>query len=47
VGIAASRIYLRFHWLTDALGGITGGASYLLIALAIAERPPRTATPAR
>jgi undecaprenyl-diphosphatase len=38
-GIAASRMYLRFHWLTDVLGGLSGGAAYLLIALAIADRP--------
>jgi undecaprenyl-diphosphatase len=38
-GIAASRMYLRFHWLTDVLGGLTGGAAYLLIALVIADRP--------
>lgn len=36
--IALSRIYLRFHWLTDALGGITGGTAYLLVALALADR---------
>lgn len=41
-GIAASRMYLRFHWLTDVLGGISGGAAYLLIALAIADRTPGT-----
>jgi undecaprenyl-diphosphatase len=41
VGIALSRLYLRFHWLTDVLGGLTGGAAYLLIALAIADRPAR------
>jgi undecaprenyl-diphosphatase len=40
-GIAASRMYLRFHWLTDVLGGLTGGAAYLLIALALADRPAR------
>ena len=40
-GIALSRLYLRFHWLTDVLGGLTGGAAYLLIALAIFDRPPR------
>jgi undecaprenyl-diphosphatase len=39
VGIAVSRMYLRFHWLTDVLGGIAGGAAYLLIALVIADRP--------
>jgi membrane-associated phospholipid phosphatase len=43
VGIALSRMYLRFHWLTDVLGGLSGGAAYLLIALAIADRPPREA----
>jgi len=44
VGIALSRMYLRFHWLTDVLGGIVGGAAYLLIALAIADRPSREIT---
>jgi membrane-associated phospholipid phosphatase len=43
VGIALSRMYLRLHWLTDVLGGLSGGAAYLLIALAIADRPPRDA----
>lgn len=43
VGICLSRLYLRFHWLTDVLGGLTGGAAYLLIALAIADRPAREA----
>jgi membrane-associated phospholipid phosphatase len=41
LGIGLSRIYLRFHWLTDVLGGFTGGVAYLLIALAIADRPAR------
>ena len=41
VGIALSRMYLRFHWLTDVLGGLAGGAAYLLIAVAIADRPAR------
>lgn len=40
-GIAASRMYLRFHWLTDVLGGLSGGAAYLLIAVAIADRESR------
>lgn len=43
VAIALSRMYLRFHWLTDVLGGVAGGAAYLLVALAIADRPPRGA----
>jgi membrane-associated phospholipid phosphatase len=37
-GIALSRIYLKFHWLTDVLGGLTGGAAYVLTALVIADR---------
>lgn len=41
VGIGLSRMYLRFHWLTDVLGGFTGGVAYLLIALAFADRPAR------
>lgn len=41
VGIGLSRMYLRFHWLTDVLGGLTGGTAYLLIALAIADRRAR------
>jgi undecaprenyl-diphosphatase len=45
VGIALSRVYLRFHWLTDVLGGITGGTAYLLIALAVADQPARGRTP--
>jgi len=43
VGIALSRVYLRFHWLTDVLGGVAGGTAYLLIALALADRPARGA----
>jgi membrane-associated phospholipid phosphatase len=41
VGIALSRMYLRFHWLTDVLGGVSGGAAYLLIALALTDRSSR------
>jgi len=37
-GIALSRIYLKFHWLTDVLGGLTGGAAYVLTTLVIADR---------
>ena len=36
--VAVSRIYLKFHWLTDVLGGLTGGAAYLLTVLVIADR---------
>ena len=33
LGVAASRLYLRSHWMSDVLGGVTGGAAYLLIFL--------------
>lgn len=32
-GVAVSRLYLRSHWLSDVLGGVTGGVAYLLIFL--------------
>ena len=43
-GVAVSRLYLRSHWLSDVLGGITGGAAYLLLFLMAADprlRPSR------
>lgn len=43
VGVALSRVYLRFHWMTDVLGGVAGGAAYLLITLVLADRPARDA----
>lgn len=33
LGVALSRLYLRSHWLSDVLGGVTGGVAYLLIFL--------------
>jgi membrane-associated phospholipid phosphatase len=33
VGIGLSRIYLRSHWLSDVLGGVTGGTALLLFFL--------------
>ena len=44
VGVAVSRLYLRSHWLSDVLGGVTGGAAYLLLFLMAADprlRPSR------
>jgi membrane-associated phospholipid phosphatase len=38
VGIGVSRLYLKFHWLTDVLGGVTGGTAYVLMALILADR---------
>ena len=43
VGVALSRVYLRFHWVTDVLGGVAGGTAYLLITLILADRPARGA----
>jgi undecaprenyl-diphosphatase len=39
LGIAYSRLYLNAHWLTDVLGALTVGASYLLFALASLQPP--------
>ncbi len=44
VGVAASRLYLRSHWLSDVLGGFTGGTAFLLIFLVVVDprlRPGR------
>ena len=44
VGVAVSRLYLRSHWLSDVVGGATGGAAYLFFFLMAADtrlRPSR------
>ena len=44
-GVAISRLYLRSHWLSDVLGGLTGGGAYLLFFLLAADprlRPQRS-----
>ena len=33
LGVAVSRLYLRSHWTSDVLGGLTGGIAYLLFFL--------------
>jgi membrane-associated phospholipid phosphatase len=38
LGIAYSRIYLNAHWLSDVLGGFTGGAAYLGFGITGIER---------
>lgn len=44
VGIGVSRLYLRAHWLSDVLGGVAGGAAFLLFFLLAVDprlRPSR------
>jgi undecaprenyl-diphosphatase len=44
LGVAASRLYFRSHWLSDVLGGVAGGTAYLLIFLLAVDprlRPSR------
>jgi membrane-associated phospholipid phosphatase len=36
--VAASRIYLDMHWLSDVIGGFALGTAYLLIALWASQR---------
>jgi undecaprenyl-diphosphatase len=35
--VAASRIYLDMHWLSDVIGGFALGTAYLLIAIAATQ----------
>ncbi|MGH7346909.1 MAG: phosphatase PAP2 family protein, partial [Candidatus Rokuibacteriota bacterium] len=44
LGVAVSRLYLRSHWMSDVLGGLTGGVAYLLFFLLAVDprlRPSR------
>ncbi len=41
--VAASRVYLDMHWLSDVLGGFTLGTAYLLIAIGAAQPLARRA----
>jgi len=48
LGVGLSRLYLRSHWVSDVLGGLTGGAAYLLIFLLSIDprlRPSRPGEP--
>ena len=45
LGVAASRIYLKVHWLSDVIGGLVGGVTYLLVVLLLIDRRSRAATP--
>jgi undecaprenyl-diphosphatase len=39
--VAASRVYLDVHWLSDVVGGFALGTAYLLIALRAVQALPR------
>ncbi len=39
--VAYSRLYLDAHWLSDVLGGVTGGLAYLLVAVWVIRSIPR------
>jgi undecaprenyl-diphosphatase len=41
--VAASRIYLDMHWLSDVIGGFALGTAYLLIAIGAAQALARRA----
>ena len=43
LGVAASRIYLKVHWLSDVIGGLVGGVTYLLVVLLLIDRRLRSA----
>ena len=45
LGVAYSRVYLRAHWASDAVGGFVGGLAYLLLVLvAVGRRPAPQST---
>ena len=45
LGVAYSRVYLRAHWASDAVGGFVGGLAYLLLVLvAVGRRPAPPST---
>ncbi|HEU4440310.1 MAG TPA: phosphatase PAP2 family protein [Methylomirabilota bacterium] len=44
--VAASRIYLDVHWLSDVVGGFALGTAYLLVALCTTHRLALTRPPA-
>ena len=43
LGVAASRIYLKVHWLSDVIGGLVGGVTYLLVVLLLIDGRLRSA----
>jgi undecaprenyl-diphosphatase len=43
--VAASRIYLDMHWLSDVIGGFALGSAYLLVAIRTVEALPGRRAP--
>jgi undecaprenyl-diphosphatase len=38
VGVAYSRLYLNAHWVGDVLGGLTGGAGFVVVGVLVIDR---------
>jgi membrane-associated phospholipid phosphatase len=43
IAVAASRLYLEAHWLSDVVGGFAVGLAYLFVVILIVEAYRRTA----
>lgn len=46
IAVAASRVYLEAHWLSDVVGGFAVGLAYLLVVILMVEAYRRTASSA-
>ena len=47
IAIAYSRLYLNAHWLTDIVGGFTGGGASLLLGIGLTRMWPRQESTAK
>ncbi len=37
-GVAGNRLYVNVHWVSDVVGGLSGGAAYVLGAILVLDR---------